>query len=953
MPKYHPLTYDAADEPKDLNRLNEVLGDPSLSSTGRGRELVLLAVELIYNNRSLEAASQALTAAAHPLRKFPEMHMHICLLMGEVASRRSQLTLSRKFTKRALWLAKISRNRQTEARAYVQLSEISYKAERVKESQRQAHKALNLSRKIQDPYMQAYIYRLLGEQHFNNGEMGKASIHAEHSLKYATTFGDPETLSNSYHLLGQVAYAEDDLDRAQYHAQKSLECGQKAKGRRVEAKARLLLGRVAFWRGDVDESQRNAEQSLEHAISARDLSTEAASYELLGELARMHRSFQQAKQFGEKALLCSQRSQDEDGQASAHQLLADLARRHEDMEGAQQHATYSLDLSLRTQDIRGQSYAHRLLGDFAFLRRDFSEMMNHAEQSLRLAKVAGDRVGEANAETLLARGSIEQDDYVDARGHVERALGLAEAAEDLPGAASARMLLALTLACLGPENRKQALRESLQAVAERERIRASMGSAAAERARYLAGTGQWDTVPLQLAAELDDGWAGFELMELGRSEALADLLHRYARGERDLPEDVRSLMAELDRLEAVAAETAGLQTHAHNKALQEKVEQLHAKIADRVGNAFEQVYVGRAIAPQELRDRIPAGVHGLLLKSVPLGDSPGRILYTIWIPPDRDRAPVIEQHMLSEEEVGWLTALSDRRRGHSRGRRLLMDNEHPWRHELSKKLIPADLRTLLRETNDQDIGGIPTLLIAPTGDLWGIPFAALDISGRYLIDCAALALLPSIRLLAASAHSSVLGRDALKAFVYTAEVASEKELEKLTCEYGDRLEVARDAEEVLDKLRSGDRYALGVLAVHGNSEPGLAQSLQLSRIPPRRLSAAQLLGLRLPAHLVLGACWSGRLSPIPGEEPLGLPTVALTRGTTTLTTALYPVPDEATGMILAEYYKQLATNVHPAQALRASQRRYISNASRAHLDPVTGEAPWYWAGLTLLSTVPQ
>ncbi|MFF5713809.1 CHAT domain-containing protein [Streptomyces sp. NPDC012756] len=953
MPKYHPLTYDAPDELEDVNRLNEVLGDPSLSSTGRGRELVLLAVELIYNNRSLEAASQALTAAAHLLRKFPQMHMHICLLMGEVASRRSQLKLSRKFTKRALWLAKISRNRQTEAKAYVQLSEISYKAERVKKSRRQAYRALNISRKIQDPQTQAYIYRLLGEQHFNNGDMGQARIHAEHSLRHATAFGDPETLSNCYHLLGQIAYAEDELDRAQYYAQESLECGQKAKGRWAEAKARQLLARVAFWRGDVDESQRNAKQSLAHAISARDLSIEAASNELLGELARLRRNFQQAKQFGEKALLCSQRAQDEDGQASAHQLLADLARRQEDVEGARQHAEHSLNLSRRTQNMRGQSYAHRLLGDFAFLQRDFSEMMNHAEESLRLAKVAGDRVGEANAETLLARGSIEKDDYVQARAHVERALGLAEEAEDLPGAASARMLLALTLACLGPENRKQALRESLQAVAERERIRASMGSAAAERARYLAETGQWDTVPLQLAADLDDGWAGFELMELGRSEALADLLHRYACGERELPEDVRSIMAELGRLEAVAADTAGLQTHAHNKALQEKIKQLHAKIADRVGNAFEQVYAGRSIAPQELRDRIPEGVHGLLLKSVPLGDSPGRILYSIWVTPDRDRAPVIEHHTLSEEEVGWLTALSDRRRGHSMGRRLLMDNRHPWRYELSKKLIPAELRTLLRETNDQDMGGLPTLLIAPTGDLWGIPFAALDISGRYLIDCAALALLPSIRLLTTSAHSYAPGREALKTLVYTAEVASEKEIEQLTCDYGDRLEVARDAEEILDKLQSGDRYALAVLAVHGNSEPGLAQSLQLSRMPRRRLSAAQLLGLRLPAHLVLGACWSGRLSPIPGEEPLGLPTVALTRGATTLTTALYPVPDEATGMILAEYYKQLAANVHPAQALRASQRRYISNASGARLDPVTGEAPWYWAGLTLLTTVPQ
>ncbi|MGA5564728.1 CHAT domain-containing protein [Streptomyces platensis] len=957
----------AEEDPEDLARLDQLLNDSSLSPADRGRELLTFAIDLTRHNRSLDTAYRALTACALIVRNVPEMKssLHsLHLLRGEIASKRNEEKVARKSTKRALSLARISKDAKGEIKAHLQLSELTFRRGRDKSGQRRARKALNLATNIQDPYLEYYAHQLLGKQAFNRGNRERSKEHAEWAVEFARTLRDPESLSNAFHLRAMVAYAEDNLEGAQQYAEEALELATTSQNAHTQAAAHKLLGDMAFWRGDLDESRENAEKSLKHAIASRDSQALALAYQLMGDLARQRRDFHLADDYAQQARSYSEAFGDNDAQASAHELLSDLARRGNANQVAQQHASRSLALAEASGDKQRQANANRLLGDLAYLQGDIKKMMHHAKKAYSLAQAAGDRVGQANAETLMARSAIEDDDWPKARTHVNQAISLKLAAGDVEGTASAQMMLGHVLANEGPQVWPEALKHALDAVRVRERLRTELGSAAAERARYLASTWEWDRLPLQLASDVGDGWAGFELMELGRSKALSDLLHRYAGGEQELPEAVKHLLAELETHQAVAEAALGPHLggraelpHVDRQSVEAQIAQLHAKLAALVGNAFQQVFTGGQATPQELRSRIPSDVHVLLLRLLPADGLGARQLYSVWVPPDPDQPPVIRQQFLSSEEDRWLAELtaSGPEGRHAAGRRLLKDAKHPWRRDLAVKLLPDELYASLGNLDPESDTPVPTLLIAPSGELWGVPFAALDVADRYLLDRAALTLLPSLRLLPQPSAPPHGARHADRALTYTAGLSAQPAPEKLLYDFADRLDEVTDPRELVEKLRSGDRYKLAVLSVHGNDQLGLEQSLLLRTMPQRRLSAAQLLGLRLPVHLVLGSCWSGRLSPNLGEEPIGLPTVALTRGAVALATALYRVPDKATGRILATYYQQLSTNTPAPYALRNSQRRYIADTSGgALLDEKAelGSSPWYWAGLTLFTTAP-
>jgi CHAT domain-containing protein len=82
-----------------------------------------------------------------------------------------------------------------------------------------------------------------------------------------------------------------------------------------------------------------------------------------------------------------------------------------------------------------------------------------------------------------------------------------------------------------------------------------------------------------------------------------------------------------------------------------------------------------------------------------------------------------------------------------------------------------------------------------------------------------------------------------------------------------------------------------------------------------------------------------------GTEPIGIPSVMLCRGASTVIGGLYPLPDgpgtgHATATILGRFYALHAQGARPAWALRRAQQRW-----RAEHE----SAPYTWAGLTALT----
>jgi CHAT domain-containing protein len=247
-----------------------------------------------------------------------------------------------------------------------------------------------------------------------------------------------------------------------------------------------------------------------------------------------------------------------------------------------------------------------------------------------------------------------------------------------------------------------------------------------------------------------------------------------------------------------------------------------------------------------------------------------------------------------------------------------------------------------------------TLVVVPDGALRNVPFAALrdEAEGRFLIEQLPLASSPgltltdprpidraSVQLLAAGLAESVAGFPALPAVE------------------GELAGAAREFPGVvlLDEAFVADRFEGEVarrpvsivhVASHGEFRGDAAESFVLAwdgPIPMERLAAVvgrtRYRAERPLELLVLSACETAA-----GDEraSLGLAGVAVQSGARSALGSLWRVSDEATALLIEEFYGQLADpGVSRAEALRRAQRRLLGEVRFRH--------PYYWSPFLLVS----
>jgi CHAT domain-containing protein len=152
-------------------------------------------------------------------------------------------------------------------------------------------------------------------------------------------------------------------------------------------------------------------------------------------------------------------------------------------------------------------------------------------------------------------------------------------------------------------------------------------------------------------------------------------------------------------------------------------------------------------------------------------------------------------------------------------------------------------------------------------------------------------------------------------------------------------EVLTDERATRDALRSASSgCSILHLACHGvfRADNPMFSSLKLH---DGWLTAADVMQLDLSGAVVtLSACESGRNEVIVGDEPIGLTRAFLGIGASSLVVSLWLVQDEATALLMKEYYKRLSGNAGPAAALRAAQLAIKDEYPH----------PYYWAPFILV-----
>lgn len=250
-------------------------------------------------------------------------------------------------------------------------------------------------------------------------------------------------------------------------------------------------------------------------------------------------------------------------------------------------------------------------------------------------------------------------------------------------------------------------------------------------------------------------------------------------------------------------------------------------------------------------------------------------------------------------------------------------------------LLIEPIADLLPTTPDEPV------IIIPQGSLFLVPFAALQSEGdlSYLIERHTLSMAPALQVLElthtqrqrqretpTSQNTLIIGNPTMPA-IGTPPTA----LSPLPNAEQEAIAIGQlmDSAPLLGAMATENRVVQQMptariihLATHGLLDDieglGVPGAIALSPSLTRDglLTANEILDLQLNAELVvLSACDTGR-GRITGDGVIGLSRSFISAGASSIVVSLWAVPDDATAVLMTEFYRNLAQNPNKAQALR-------------------------------------
>lgn len=248
--------------------------------------------------------------------------------------------------------------------------------------------------------------------------------------------------------------------------------------------------------------------------------------------------------------------------------------------------------------------------------------------------------------------------------------------------------------------------------------------------------------------------------------------------------------------------------------------------------------------------------------------------------------------------------------------------------------------------------GNPNLILVPHGILHYLPFNALKSEKGYLIDRFSIRYLPSASVMNYLSQRKTPDLDKILA-VGNPEFGerkapltfAEQEARTIAKSFPEpTLLLQKEATETVFK-KIGGHFPYIHLATHGifESESPLSSGLLLAQDPDNDglLSVEEIYSLRLDTDLVtLSACETGLSKISNGDDLVGLTRGFLYAGSRAIVASLWSVDDQATALLMNEFYSMLS-KANTRDALREAQL----TAKKKY------EHPFYWAAFQLTGAV--
>ena len=244
------------------------------------------------------------------------------------------------------------------------------------------------------------------------------------------------------------------------------------------------------------------------------------------------------------------------------------------------------------------------------------------------------------------------------------------------------------------------------------------------------------------------------------------------------------------------------------------------------------------------------------------------------------------------------------------------------------------------------------LVIVPHGPLHYLPFQALRLDGRYVIETYPVSVAPSMSIAVQLAQRSPRIDASLTAFgnpriedKYDLPGAETevREIAQLFPRKNVYMGVAATKTQFRDVA---SRSPLMHVAAHAEADQvdPLYSRILLANEGGRQnfLEAHEIIGMSMQggALVTLSACESGLGKIAQGDEVLGFTRSFLSAGASSLIASLWPVSDDATAVLMGTLYTELSKGRDIQRAMQAGQLAVLKNPSMSH--------PFFWAPFNLI-----
>lgn len=388
------------------------------------------------------------------------------------------------------------------------------------------------------------------------------------------------------------------------------------------------------------------------------------------------------------------------------------------------------------------------------------------------------------------------------------------------------------------------------------------------------------------------GIAAARLIESLRQSALAASLRS---GPLPIDDDTRRLIAELQTSDGG----------------DDEVEHLRARVGAQISARFASAYLPNMVTEAHLLAVARRFGH-VLSFYVPPSGLPG---WRVWVSPSGE-ARVDPIGGGADDGAVLLAEVAAEGRLPSR----LLHTPHyaavaTW-ERLASALLPLGLRKALMRAGDDRPEPV---LVVPDGPLSAIPWAALCVGGRPIVEGATLQVAPTLDLVAGAG----VARPGRRVLAHVADAAA-GELRDLRT--GCQVHAVGGRDAFLAAADSGE-FDGAYIGSHGGDR-GLRQAVEFG--DGSMLSAPGALSCAWPPWAVFGSCLVGRVEHAMGREPLGLAISCLLRGADAVVASTVELTDDGAS-VCGALGVDLAAGDDPPEALRAAQ---LAHCRRRRLSTV-------------------